>query len=135
MFDARNLDHVAICVPDMEAAIKTYSALLGTQPAHREVVESQKTDACLFELGETSIELIAPRGNASLERFLEKRGPGLHHIAIRVADIDASLARLKADGAPLIDEVARPGARGHRVAFVHPKATGGVLIELVEHTG
>ena len=75
MLDARNVDHVAICVPEMDAAIEAYSALLGIQPDHREVVESQNTDACLFSLGETSIELIAPHGNASLERFLQKRGP------------------------------------------------------------
>ena len=83
-------------------------------------------------MGESSIELIAPRGNEGLARFLEKRGPGLHHIALEIEGIDEALALLKAMGVRLIDESPRVGARGHRVAFVHPEATGGVLIELVE---
>ena len=83
-------------------------------------------------LGETSLELIAPRGNEGLSRFLDKRGPGLHHIAIEVEGIEAALAALKAMGVPLVDESPRVGARGHKVAFLHPRATGGVLVELVE---
>ena len=83
-------------------------------------------------MGETSLELIAPRGNESLERFLSKRGPGLHHVAVQVEGIDAAIALLRGLGVPMIDAAPRLGARGHRVAFVHPKATGGVLVELVE---
>ncbi len=98
------------------------------------MVESQKTEAILLPVGETSIELITPRGNGSLERFLAKRGPGLHHIAIEVEGIEAALAFLKGFGVPMIDETPRIGARGHKAAFVHPKATGGVLVELVEPT-
>jgi methylmalonyl-CoA/ethylmalonyl-CoA epimerase len=126
------IDHVAICVPDTDAAIAKYKEVLGLEPEVREVVASQKTEATLLPIGATSLELISPKGNEGLERFLEKRGPGLHHIAIEVEGIESALLTLKALGVPLIDEVPRKGARGHKVAFVHPKATGGVLIELVE---
>jgi methylmalonyl-CoA/ethylmalonyl-CoA epimerase len=83
-------------------------------------------------IGDANLELISPRGNETLAKFLEKRGPGLHHIAIEVEGIDAALVFLKSIGVKLVDETARPGARGHKVAFLHPKATGGVLVELVE---
>ncbi len=106
--------------------------LLGLEPTVREVVESQRTEAVLLPIGETSVELISPKGNEGLERFLAKRGPGIHHLAIEVEGIEDALGALKALGVPLIDETPRKGARGHKVAFVHPKATGGVLIELVE---
>lgn len=128
----RKLDHVAVVVSDMDQAVESYRQLLGVEAAAREVVESQQTEAALLPVGESNIELIAPRGNAGLERFLERRGPGLHHIAIEVEGLEALLGEMKAAGVPLIDEKPRVGARGHRVAFVHPKATGGVLIELVE---
>jgi methylmalonyl-CoA/ethylmalonyl-CoA epimerase len=84
----------------------------------------------LAACGQAEIELVAPAGNPGLQRFLDQRGPGLHHICFEVEDLDGALASLKAAGVPLIDEVARPGARGHRVAFLHPAATGGVLFEL-----
>jgi methylmalonyl-CoA/ethylmalonyl-CoA epimerase len=134
MLRIKKIDHVAVCVADLDAALAHWKGAFGLDAAVREVVASQGTEAVLLGVGagETSIELIAPRGLASLERFLEKRGPGLHHIAVEVEGIDEALAFLKALGVPLIDEVARPGARGHRVAFVHPRATGGVLVELVE---
>ncbi len=99
----------------------------------RETVASQKTEAALLPIGESSIELISPkRERRAGPKFLEKKGPGLHHIAVEVEGIEDALATLKALGIPLIDETPRSGARGHKVAFVHPKATGGVLIELVE---
>jgi methylmalonyl-CoA/ethylmalonyl-CoA epimerase len=100
----------------------------------REVVASQKTDAMLLPVGsgETSLELIAPKGNDGLEKFLGKRGPGLHHVAVEVEGIEDALAFLKSLGVRLIDETPRVGARGHKVAFVHPSVTGGVLVELVE---
>ena len=128
----KKIDHVAVCVSDVDEAIAKYKQVLGLEPAVRETVESQKTEAVLLPIGETSIELISPRGNVGLEKFLEKRGPGIHHIAIEVEGIESALATLKALGVPLIDEVPRSGARGHKVAFLHPKATGGVLVELVE---
>jgi methylmalonyl-CoA/ethylmalonyl-CoA epimerase len=134
MIRIKKIDHVAICVADTDDAIAKYGAVLGVKPDVREVVESQKTEATLlpFPAGETSLELISPKGNDGLERFLAKRGPGLHHIAIEVEGIEDALATLKALGVPLIDASPRRGARGHKVAFVHPKATGGVLVELVE---
>jgi len=135
MLRVKKIDHVAVCVRDLDEALAKYKEVLGLEPSVREVVASQKTEAVLLPAGEktgSAIELIAPRGNDGLERFLEKRGPGLHHIAIEVEGIEEALALLKGLGVPLIDEVPRVGARGHKVAFVHPKATGGVLIELVE---
>jgi methylmalonyl-CoA/ethylmalonyl-CoA epimerase len=126
------IDHIAVCVPDLDEAAAKWRAVLGLVPTSREVVESQKTEAALLPVGETSVELIAPRGNEGLERFLEKRGPGLHHIAVEVQGIEQAIALLESLGVPMIDRTPRKGARGHKVAFVHPKATGGVLIELVE---
>jgi methylmalonyl-CoA/ethylmalonyl-CoA epimerase len=128
----KRIDHVAICVADTDAAIAKYKEVLGLDATVREVVASQKTEAVLLPIGETSLELISPKGNEGLEKFLEKRGGGLHHIAIEVEGIESALATLKALGVPLVDETPRKGARGHKVAFLHPKATGGVLVELVE---
>lgn len=132
MIRIKKIDHVAVCVADVDAAVEKYRQVLGLEPTTREVVASQSTEACLLPVGETSIELIAPKGNAGLEKFLEKRGPGLHHIAVEVEGIEGALALLKSLGVPLVDETPRVGARGHKVAFLHPKATGGVLVELVE---
>jgi methylmalonyl-CoA/ethylmalonyl-CoA epimerase len=134
MFAVKKIDHVAVAVRDVDETLAKYKQLLGLDPTAREVVASQKTEAVLLPIGETSIELISPRGNDGLEKFLEKRGPGLHHIAVEIEGIENALALLKTLGIPLIDETPRIGARGHKVAFVHPKATGGVLIELVEPT-
>jgi methylmalonyl-CoA/ethylmalonyl-CoA epimerase len=132
MIDVTKIDHVAICVDDLDAALERFAKLLGVRASSREVVASQQTEAALLPIGESNIELIAPRGNAGLEKFLAKRGPGIHHVCVRVKDLAQTLVRLKAAGVPLIDEVPRPGARGHKVAFVHPKALGGVLLELEE---
>jgi methylmalonyl-CoA/ethylmalonyl-CoA epimerase len=132
MLKIKKIDHVAILVDDLDAAIAKYAELFGLAAREREVVPAQKTEAALLPVGESNLELIAPRGNDSLTRYLQKRGPGLHHIAVEVEGIEEALALLKAMGVPLIDETPRPGARGHKVAFVHPKATGGVLVELVE---
>jgi methylmalonyl-CoA/ethylmalonyl-CoA epimerase len=132
MLKIKKIDHVAVAVRSTDEALARYQQLFGMIPEEREVVVSQKTEATLLPVGETSIELIEPKGNEGLQKFLEKRGPGLHHIAIEVEGIEGALAFLKAMGMPLIDETPRIGARGHKVAFIHPKATGGVLIELVE---
>lgn len=132
MLRIKKIDHVAVCVDDVDAACAKYKEVLGLEPTVREVVASQKTEAVLLPIGETSIELIAPKGNEGLEKFLAKRGPGIHHIAVEVEGIEQALAALKALGIQLIDETPRKGARGHKVAFLHPKATGGVLVELVE---
>jgi methylmalonyl-CoA/ethylmalonyl-CoA epimerase len=132
MLKIKKIDHVAVCVDDIDAAVARWGGAFGLQPREREVVESQKTEAVLLPVGETSIELISPRGNEGLARFLERRGPGLHHVAIEVEGIEAAIAFLSSLGVPMIDTSPRVGARGHKVAFVHPKATGGVLVELVE---
>ena len=130
---ATRLDHTAICVKDMDASIALIEDLLGQKAAHRESVASQKVEAAFFDFPNgASLELVSPAGNAGLEKFLEKRGDALHHLALRVKDLDEVLRRLDARGVPLIDKVGRPGARGHRVAFLHPKAFGGTLLELVE---
>ena len=135
MLRIKKIDHVAICVKDIDEATAKYKTALGLDATSREVVASQKTEAVLLPIGESNLELIAPRGNDGLVKFLEKRGPGLHHIALEVEGIEEALAFLKSLGVPLIDEAPRKGARGHKVAFIHPKATGGVLIELVEPDG
>ena len=134
MIRIKRIDHVAICVPDVDAAKAAWQRAFGLEGTVREVVASQKTDAMLLPVGagETALELIAPKGNVGLEKFLEKRGPGLHHVAIEVEGIEDALALLKTMGVRLIDEAPRVGARGHKVAFVHPSVTGGVLVELVE---
>src|SRR5207237_7499753 len=120
---AEKLDHTAICVKDIDASIDLIEDLLGQKVAHREYVDAQKVDAAFFDFPNgASLELICPRGNAGLEKFLENRGDALHHLALRVKDIDGVLKRLDARGVPLVDKVGRPGARGHRVAFLHPKA-------------
>ncbi len=132
MLRIKKIDHVAIAVHDIDEAVAKYKEAFGLSVQEREVVASQKTDAALLPIGDSNIELISPKGNDGLAKFLEKRGPGLHHIAIEVEGIESALAFLKSIGVPLIDESPRAGARGHKVAFVHPKATGGVLVELVE---
>lgn len=132
MFRIKKIDHVAVCVSDIDAAASKYKDVLGLAAQGRELVASQKTDAAILPIGESNIELISPKGNEGLAKFLEKRGPGLHHVAIEVSGIEAALAFLKGLGVPLIDETPRRGARGHKVAFIHPKALGGLLVELVE---
>lgn len=134
----KKIDHVAVCVPSLDQALARYGELLGLRGVAREASAALQTEAVLLPIGESSIELISPYPAVSsgvLSRFLERRGPGLHHIAIEVEGLDAALALLKALGVPLIDETPRIGARGHRIAFISPKATGGVLIELVEPSG
>src|ERR1700716_209039 len=130
---APRLDHTAICVRDIAASIALIEDLLGQKVAHQEFVPAQQVHAAFFDFPNgASLELVAPQGNEGLEKFLQKRGDALHHLALRVRDLDALLARLDAQGVPLIDKVSRPGARGHKVAFLHPKAFGGTLLELVE---
>ena len=130
------IDHVALATPDIDTALPLWLDVLGLSAGPREYVPTQLTEAAFVltpAQGDACIELIAPkpRGqNAGLEKFLEKRG-GLHHIACAVDDLPAALDELAARGVPLIDRQPRPGARGHHVAFLHPKAMGGVLVELV----
>jgi methylmalonyl-CoA/ethylmalonyl-CoA epimerase len=132
MLKIKKISHVAVAVENIDEALAKYAAALGLAPTSREFVASQKVEAALLPIGDASLELIAPNGNDGVKKFLEKRGPGLHHVAIEVEGLDEALVFLKSIGVQLIDESARVGAHGHKVAFVHPKATGGVLIELVE---
>ena len=128
---AKGLDHVAIAVKNLDQAIAIYQAALGLPLAHLEEVPEQQVKAAIFGEGMGRIELICPTTTDSgVARFLEKRGEGLHHICIEVEDIEAKLAELKARGTPLIDEKPKIGAGGAKIAFVHPKGTGGVLLEL-----
>lgn len=127
------LDHVAVAVADLDAAAAAYRAL-GLGPAgDDERIPDQGVCVRALSTGCAMLELMAPLGpEGPVARFLERRGPGLHHIALRVDGLDALLARLQRDGAPLIDDRPRPGRGGSRIAFVHPSFTGGVLVELVE---
>jgi methylmalonyl-CoA/ethylmalonyl-CoA epimerase len=128
---AKGLDHVAIAVKDLDAAVKYYVEVLGFAPPEMEEVPEQQVRTAIFGHGLGRIELISPTSaDSGVARFLEKRGDGLHHVCVEVADLDASLAELKAKGAQLLDQVPRPGAGGARVAFIHPKGALGVLTEL-----
>jgi methylmalonyl-CoA epimerase len=127
------LDHTAIAVADLDESIPFYRDVLGMPLAHRETIAEQGVEAALLDIGDSHVELIAPLGpDTRVARFLQQRGPGLHHVAYRVDDIDAVLASLSAAGVRLIDERPRAGIRGSRVAFLHPSAAGGVLTEIVE---
>jgi methylmalonyl-CoA/ethylmalonyl-CoA epimerase len=132
----KNLDHIAIAVHNLEEAARFYQDMLGLDLKNVEVVKEQKTKVGFFSIGETHIELVEPATEDSpLVKFLESRGAGIHHLCFEVDDIDQAIQTLIEKGALLIDKEARPGAHGTRVAFLHPKATGGVLIELSEKTG
>ena len=127
------IDHVGVAVDDLEEAIALYSERLGMPLAHRETVEEQGVEAVLLDVGECHVELLRPLGpQTAVGKFLDRKGPGLHHVAYRVDDIDAALARLREEGIELIDQEPRTGIRNSRVAFVHPRATGSVLTEIVE---
>jgi len=129
----RRIDHIGIAVADLEGALAPYVDGLGLQVAHREEVPTQKVQVAMLPVGETNIELLEPTSEDSpIAKFLERKGPGIHHIALAVDDIDAAMARMAAADVRMIDTEPRPGAGGTRVAFAHPKAFGGVLIELVE---
>jgi methylmalonyl-CoA/ethylmalonyl-CoA epimerase len=131
MFD--RIDHVGVAVEDLDQAITLYERDFEMELAHRETVESQGVEAVLLDVGEGHVELLRPLGpDTAVGKFLSKRGPGLHHVAYAVGDIDAVLASLRDSGVELIDSEARVGIRGSRVAFLHPRSTGDVLTELVE---
>ena len=128
------IDHIGIATNGIDDAARFYLESLGLQIERVEEVASQKVRVAMLPLGESRVELLEPTSDDSpISKFLAKRGPGIHHIAVRVPDIRASLAELKEKGARLIDEQPRTGAGGCLVAFIHPSSTGGVLLELVEH--
>ena len=128
------IDHLGIATKNIEGALSFWRDVLGLELNDAEEVAEQKVRVAMLPIGETRFELLEPTSSDSpVARFLEKRGPGLHHVAVRVHDIRATLAELKGKGARLIDEAPRAGAGGCLVAFVHPSSTGGVLLELVQH--
>ena len=129
--ESKGLDHVAIAVKDLDQAVALYRDVLGLPLAEIEEVPEQQVRTAIFGHGLGRIELICPTAkDTGVARFLEKRGEGLHHICVEVADLGAALAALEDRGAPLIDRVPKPGAGGAQVAFVHPKGVHGVLLEL-----
>lgn len=132
----KKLDHIAIAVHNVEEAAKFYQKMLGLELRNVEVVREQKTRVGFFSVGETSIELVEPAADDSpLVKFLQTEGPGIHHLCFEVEDIEDEIKTLTQKGAHLIDKSPRPGAHQSRVAFLHPKGTGGVLIELTQKPG
>jgi methylmalonyl-CoA/ethylmalonyl-CoA epimerase len=127
------VDHIGVAVEDLDAAIALHEEAYGMAVAHREVVEEQGVEAVLLDVGENHVELLRPLdGETPVGRFLSKRGPGLHHVAYQVTDVQATLDTLRDRGLRLIDEAPRTGIRGSRVAFLHPDSSGGVLTEIVQ---
>jgi methylmalonyl-CoA epimerase len=127
------IDHIGVAVEDLDAAIALHERTYGMALVHRETVTEQGVEAVLLDVGENHVELLRPLSEESpVGRFLAKRGPGLHHVAYQVEDVEATLAALKAAGVRLIDETPRTGIRQSRVAFLHPASSGGVLTEIVQ---
>lgn len=128
---AKGLDHVAIAVKDLDSAVALYRDALGLELAEIEEVPEQQVRTAIFGHGMGRVELISPTvSDSGVAKFLEKRGEGLHHICIEVEDLEAAIAAMKARGAPMIDETPKPGAGGAKVAFIHPRGSHGVLVEL-----
>jgi methylmalonyl-CoA epimerase len=129
----RVLDHVGIAVHSLDDSLPVFESITAGKGHGRERVEHQGVEVVFLGSGDARLELLAPtRDDSAVAKYLARRGPGMHHLCYRVADVAAELARYRAAGAQLIDEVPRPGAAGHLVAFVHPKSTGGVLVELLQ---
>jgi methylmalonyl-CoA/ethylmalonyl-CoA epimerase len=130
------IDHIGVAVEDIEAGIELYEQRFEMELAHREMVESQGVEAVLLDVGDGHVELLRPLGpDTAVGKFLARKGPGLHHVAYAVEDIDATLERLAAGGFELIDREAKTGIRNSRVAFLHPRSIGGVLTEVIEPAG
>ncbi|CAN5167123.1 methylmalonyl-CoA epimerase [soil metagenome] len=129
----QRIDHVGYAVADLEEAVRHHERLYGGRVVHRETIDTDGVAEALVAVGGSYIQLLAPtRPDSPVARFLERRGPGIHHVGYGVADVAATLERLKAQGVRLVDERPRPGSRGTTVAFVHPRDALGVLVELVE---
>ena len=127
------IDHTGVAVADLDAAIKLYEEILGMPLVHRETVTEQGVEAVLLNVGDGHVELLSPLGDDTpVGKFLARKGPGLHHVAYAVEDIEAALEQLSAAGVELIDAKPRVGIRGSLVAFLHPRSTGGVLTEIVQ---
>ena len=128
-----NIHHVGIAVRDLDAALDEYRRQYNVEPVHREVVDSQGVEEAMIAIGGSHVQLLAPlSADSPVGRFLDSRGEGMHHVAYAVANIEAALDHLRAEGVRLVDEEPRLGGGGHRIAFVHPKALAGTLVELVE---
>jgi methylmalonyl-CoA epimerase len=127
------IDHIGVAVEDLDAAMELYGARFDMREQHRETVEDQGVEAVLLEVGDGHVELLRPLSeDTAVGKFIQKRGPGLHHVAYQTDDIDRTLGAVRDAGVELIDQSPRIGIRGSRVAFLHPRSTGGVLTELVE---
>jgi methylmalonyl-CoA/ethylmalonyl-CoA epimerase len=127
------IDHTGVAVDDLDAAIKLYEEVLGMPLVHRETVAEQGVEAVLLDVGDGHVELLSPLGeDTPVGKFLARKGPGLHHVAYAVENIEATLEQLSAAGIELIDAKPRVGIRGSHVAFLHPRSTGGVLTEIVQ---
>ena len=127
------IDHVGVAVEDLDAALELYEGTFGMPLVHRETVEAQGVEAVLLDIGDGHVELLSPLGDDTpVGRFLARKGSGLHHVAYAVSDIERTLAKLAEGGVELIDSEPRTGIRNSRVAFLHPRSTGGVLTEIVQ---
>jgi methylmalonyl-CoA/ethylmalonyl-CoA epimerase len=128
-----DIDHVGIAVDDLDGSVERYRRMLGVEPAHRERVDDQGVEEVLFAVGTSFVQLLGALGpETPVGRFLARRGPGIHHVAYRVDDVAAMLSQLRDQGTRLVDEAPRRGSRDTLIAFVHPKDTDGVLVELVQ---
>ena len=127
------IDHIGVATDDLDASLALYEGSMAMPLSHRETVEEQGVEAVLLDVGDCHVELLSPLGpDTPVGKFLERKGPGLHHVAYRVDDIDAALAQLADAGIELIDSEPRTGIRQSQVAFLHPRSTGGVLTEIVQ---
>jgi len=131
--DVTRIDQVGIAVEDLDAALELYARLFGIRPISREHVESDGVEEAMLEIGGVHLQLLqSTREDSPIDRFIRRRGPGLHHLGLAVGSLDEALEHLRSEGAELIDEQPRVGGGGHLVAFVHPRSTGGILVELME---
>jgi methylmalonyl-CoA/ethylmalonyl-CoA epimerase len=131
--DVTRIDQVGIAVEDLDATLDLYARAFGIHPVSREHVEHDGVEEAMIEVGGVHLQLVqSAREDSPIERFIERRGPGMHHLGIAVLDLEAALDHLRAEGVELIDEQPRVGGGGQRIAFVHPRSTGGILIELIE---
>lgn len=131
--DVTRIDQVGIAVEDLDATLDLYARAFGLRPVSREHIERDGVEEAMLDVGGVALQLVqSAREGSPIERFIERRGPGLHHLGIAVHDLEAALEHLEREGVELIDQEPRIGGGGHRVAFVHPRSTGGILIELIE---
>lgn len=130
----KGLDHIAIAVRDLDAAVRLWTDTFQVPLTHREIVHEQLVEVALIKLGHLRIELVSPISSDSpVAKFIEKRGEGIHHFAVESGSTQETLDRMQQQGIPLIDKTARGGAEGSHIGFIHPKALGGVLVEVVDH--